>query len=238
MIVIDTETTGMGDQDQVIELGWASQDRGGGMLIVPTVPIQPDARASHHITDRELFTRGYNQAQALRRIEDELIETSPWVFHNAAFDMRMLRQTWPSLPVPPVICTWRCSLHLWPDAPSHSNQALRYWLDLPVVAAQCPHCGQAPHAHRAPFDASVTLALVNRMVEMGFSVEDLVRMSGEPVVLHRVRFGKHEGELWVDVPRDYLHWILRQGDFDEDVRHTAHHYFHRSLTPQNYSDTP
>lgn len=234
MIVIDTETTGMGDQDQVIELGWATNNLSGGMLIFPTVPIQPDARASHHITDDELV-HGRSHADAWRFIDDNLLPETPWVFHNATFDMRMLRQTWPHIPIPPVICTWRCSLHLWPDAPSHSNQALRYWLDLPIDAAVCRTCGQGPHAHRAPFDAQVTLALVERMVSLGHTIDDLVQMSGQPVVLHRVRFGKHEGELWQDVPRDYLNWILRQGDFDEDVRHTAHHYFHRSLTPQNYA---
>jgi hypothetical protein len=53
------------------------------------------------------------------------------------------------------------------------------------------------------------------------AVELMYKMTGEPVILNKVRFGKHEGKLWSEVERGYLSWILKQSNFDEDTMHTA-----------------
>ena len=52
---------------------------------------------------------------------------------------------------------------------------------------------------------------------------ELVELCKQPVLLRTVRFGKHRGDLWKDVPRSYLSWIVNQ-DFDRDVIHTARHH--------------
>ena len=43
--------------------------------------------------------------------------------HNADFETKFFE------PMLPVICTYKAALRVWPDAPSHSNGALRYWLE-------------------------------------------------------------------------------------------------------------
>jgi exodeoxyribonuclease X len=51
-----------------------------------------------------------------------------------------------------------------------------------------------------------------------------MRWTNEPVLLPKVTFGKHRGQAWTDVPVDYLQWILRQQDMNENVVHTARHH--------------
>jgi uncharacterized protein (DUF3820 family) len=50
-------------------------------------------------------------------------------------------------------------------------------------------------------------------------------LSSSPILFKKVGFGRHFGQLWSEVPRDYLRWILDQKDFDPDTRYTALHYF-------------
>ena len=120
-------------------------------------------------------------------------------------------------------------MHLWPEAPSHKNQTLRYWLGLDV-SDMPPEAGG--NAHRALYDAWVTAKLLQKQLdevkvllrsEKGplldgdptleqEDVEELLRLSAAPVLLRMVRLGKHRGTLWKDVDRSYLSWILKQGD--------------------------
>ena len=214
--VIDTETTGLGETDVVIE--FAAVPEWHSFLVSPGLtPIQPEARAAHHITDDDLASA--HTAEEWAPVVERILTQNLPVSHNAEFDLRMIRQTWPGIAVPErYICTWRCALHLWPEAPSHSNQVLRYWLNLDVTLPP----GLPPH--RALPDALVTEALLKRMMaqlNLQAPLQHLVELTQTPVVLHRCRFGAHRDKLWVDVPPDYLRWILRQPDFDHDVVHTA-----------------
>jgi hypothetical protein len=52
--------------------------------------------------------------------------------------------------------------------------------------------------------------------------------TNEPVLLPKVTFGKYRGQNWTDVPPDYLQWILRQQDMNEDVVHTARHHLDKN----------
>jgi len=85
----------------------------------------------------------------------------------------------------------------------------------------------ADRAHRALPDAYVTAHLSREIIKHA-SMEDLIRWTNEPVLLPRVTFGKHRGQSWADVPPDYLQWVLRQQDMNEDVVHTARHHLAKS----------
>jgi exodeoxyribonuclease X len=227
--VLDTETTGDGPTDQVCELAIVDVPgfRTFNTLVRPTVPMNVEARAVHHITDEELAT-----APPAEEIPYPFANWEIVAAHNITFDARLMKQS--NMPLPERrICTWRCSMHLWPDAPSYKNQVLRYWLDLEVPGLgglSSVFAGLYPH--RALYDALVTGALVAKMLET-HTVEELLLLTTEPVLLKTIRFGTHRGKLWEDVPDGYLRWILRQGQkkddadeegFDRDVIHTARHW--------------
>jgi exodeoxyribonuclease X len=213
--VVDTETTGIDKSDCLIELATVRLDTEVDLmtrytsLFNPGIPIPPVASAIHHIIDADVvtaepFTPGYWQSATL--------SATVLAAHNADFDRTYLPKD-----DRPWICTYKCSMKQWPDAPSHTNQALRYWLALQpdTATAGCPH--------RALYDAIVTTELLKKLLQL-VSIDDLIETSKLPVLLPRVSFGKHRGQSWSAVPKDYIAWLLRQDNLDADVAYTAKHW--------------
>lgn len=221
--VIDTETTGAEETDQVVEVaavhllfdsdGDLVRHKCWSSLFKPSVPVSAIGRASHHISDAAL-----RRAPTIAKSLPLPIEGDYVAFHNAAFDLQMLAQSGvPREQIPEkVICTWRCSMHLWPDAPRHSNQVLRYHKNVVQIAAS-----KLP-PHRALPDALVTASNLVAMLREK-SADELVEMTSLPVLLHTVRFGKYRGQLWETLDEGYLHWILSKS-FGEDEKYTAQHW--------------
>jgi exodeoxyribonuclease X len=213
---IDTETTGFDPlTNSVVE--FATVDKIGDYhhsLIKPEHKISFGAMATHHITEEMVA-----DAPTLESVidyccgpEDDIV----FAAHNAAFDKAFLPK-W--MQEKPWICTYRLAMHLLPDAESHKNMSLAYefgldWSDMPAEAGVL--------AHRALYDAWVTQKLLEFLAK-DRSVEELIYLSTAPILLKKVGFGKHFGELWSEVPQSYLSWITKQ-DFDGDVLHTARHY--------------
>lgn len=218
--VIDVETTGLDpESDAIVECaavdvavieGDCVTVRGGRQwLIDPGKPIPPEASAIHHLTDDDVRGRlKWNQVYAAI---GSLDPCDYYAAHNAKFD-----QAFTKLPGQ-WICTRKVATRLYPHAPAHSNQVLRYWLQLDV----CDDAkGLMPH--RALHDAFVTAALLVRLLD-DVDIEQAVAWSNEPCLLPRVPFGKHKGAEWSSVPKDYLRWCIGQ-DMDEDVKFTCTHW--------------
>jgi len=222
LLVLDTETTGMNpDSDAIVELAGVVRDgdslRSYDTLCRPGVPIPAEASGIHHIVD-SMVDRSPTPLEAMQRLIHHLdCEDAIFVAHNAEFDRGFLDKLTPYREQRRWICTFRTAMCIWPDAPGYSNQTLRYWLNLDLDLPS------GLHPHRALYDAIVTEGILQRMLAER-SVENIVRISSEPVLLKKVRFGKHKGELWKDVPSGYLRWILRQDSTDRDVRHTAEYW--------------
>lgn len=228
--VIDLETTGLAPPAGVCEVAycdlvsqgqdaagnpsnWTFSTTGAG-FIDPQVDIPPDASAVHHIIAADV--RG---APAFAEIIPWLLDASGEQLvlcaHNCKFERAWLtdevtgRLPW--------ICTYKCSLHVWPEAPNHQNQTLRYWLNPEGLERE-----RAAPAHRAFPDAYVTVFLLRELLRHT-SPNALVDWSSSPALLPVCRFGKHSGKRWSEVDSDYLHWILTK-DFDEDVVFTAQYH--------------
>ena len=52
----------------------------------------------------------------------------------------------------------------------------------------------------------------------------MMDISSKPVLLSRMYFGKHKGQLFRDMPKDYLKWLSGTDDLDEDMRYTVEWY--------------
>lgn len=210
-LIVDTETTGLDcESDALLEVGWAelAQDgEQGSSFVRYDGRIPAVAQAVHHITHEDVVG-----APLRTTIADRLVALAPTlvVAHNAEFDRGFL----PEFHALPWLCTWRCARHLWPEAPSHSVQVLRYWLGLKIDTP----AELAPH--RALYDVVVTREILRVMLGVR-TLQELIVLQDQPVMLTTIPFGKHRGQRWNTVPRDYLAWLLRQPDLDRDVRHTA-----------------
>ena len=218
--VLDLETTGISPDDAVVEI--AAVDLVGreiviiGSDLVRPRTIPPQASAVHHITDDDV---GH-----CRSLEDHLpiyvdtfheADVDVFACHNWRFDAQWLGD---KLDGRPAICTYKCALRVWPEAPAHNNQTLRYWLRpkglSPLLASS---------AHRALPDAYVTAFLLRELLELA-TMEELIAWTVQPVLLPRITFGKHRGCAWNEVPVDYLTWVAEKSDLSEDVKFTADHY--------------
>lgn len=222
---IDFETAGTDapdQRDEIIEAGWhdvvvsadglAALSNGSGALIGdPGRPITPQARGVHHITDEEL-------AGALSR--PELIRAMctiggvPDAF--CAHEARFERSLW-TTEKRPWICTRKAALRIWPDAPDHKLQTLRYWLKL-----DCAYNRSMP-PHRAGPDAYVGAHLLLACLAHE-TVQQLIEWTEVPSLLAVCPLKKHKGQRWEDVPDSYLNWMLSEQDMDEDLLFTAKHH--------------
>ncbi|GAA4019255.1 hypothetical protein GCM10022280_18800 [Sphingomonas swuensis] len=111
----------------------------------------------------------------------------------------------------PWICTYKVALHVWADAPRHSNQVLRYWRGLTLDPAL------AMPPHRAGPDAWVTANLLAELLSAADACE-MIEWTQQPRPIPSLTFGKYRGLSWDQVPADYLKWMASQADMDVDVR--------------------
>jgi exodeoxyribonuclease X len=212
--VIDFETTGT-PEDQVkgiCEIGWTdlsddwkvSPTR--SMLVNPGHPIPAVTRAIHHISDADVAD-AVSPDVACRELMSGMEPGDVFAAHNAKFERAFFgggNFSW--------ICTLQCARHIFPDAPGHSNQVLRYHLGIDDDEGFEPERSMPPH--RAGPDTYVTALILDRLV-FAASVDST------PVVLRNVTFGKHRGAKWADLPADYLQWIAFKSDLGPDEKHTA-----------------
>lgn len=217
----DCETTGRPEDEgaEVIELGridlnlstyeigneWTS-------LAKPRGVIPPETMAVHHITHGDVA-----DAPALASLWQPFFDgcgpNDVLAAHNAKFEQHFHTgngRRW--------ICTYKSALVVWPDAPGHGNQVLRYWLGLNID----PKRAEPPH--RALPDAYVTAHILARLLQEK-TVDELVHISKYPALLHRINFGtKAKGLLYSEAPADYLEWIAFKSDMNEDTKFTAKYW--------------
>ena len=222
--VIDLETTGDSfTNGGVVEVGWqdlAPDAEGrwalcgdpGSRLVQPGCAISAVTSAVHHIVDEDVVGAPVWDELAPTVLQRQGVVAL--AAHRAAFEQRWClprlsgRARW--------ICTWKCALRLWPDAPTHSNQGLRYWRRPPGLnrAAGLP-------AHRAGPDAYVTAHHLRDMLALA-SVDQLLAWSAEPALLVRVPRGDLRGRRWNELDEAQLGRVL-SGEWgqNQDMLFTA-----------------
>lgn len=235
--VLDVETTGMPEERsrgkiiEICEIGWTdllddgSIDGPHARLVDPGIPIPPEARAVHHISDE--MVRGAILSSAAHDVLMVGMESGDmFAAHNAAFERAFFGGG-----TLPWICTMICAKHLWEDAPSFGNQALRYWLDVEVEL----DADLAMPPHRAGPDSYVTAHILRRMT-VAKHPNALIELTNTPVILKTVPFSKNHGRLWSDMDRGFLEWCLdpRRENLAPEVINTARYW----IDKLNNADNP
>ncbi|HDR2587318.1 TPA: exodeoxyribonuclease X [Enterobacter ludwigii] len=213
--IIDTETCGF--EGGIVEIASVDVIDGGlpvnpmSDYVKPDRPIGFGAMAIHHITE-DMVADKPSVGVVVGRYQTVQL----FVAHNAQFDRGVLPDMggqW--------LCTWKLAARMWPDLESHANQYLRYALGLN------PRVPEHLHAHRALYDCYVTAALFSRIyTESGWSVEEMLEISNQPILLRTMRKGKYAGKTYEEIARidsGYLSWILTT-DMDDNIKHTARHW--------------
>lgn len=179
VLVIDTETTGLGYDAQVVEL--AIVDAAGAVLLDvrlrPSVPVEAEAEAVHGIGG-EALAAAPSWPEVAAQVEQLLCGRRVVAF-NADFDFRLLRQTGAAfgdaLPWLAEV-ELRCAMHLAAKAYGPTN---RYGtISLSSAAAEAG-VGWAEAAHSAVGDARATAALLRALARVAIDLEaELAALQG------------------------------------------------------------
>jgi len=230
--VIDFETTGMEPPAVVVEYGYCDlADDGSGWKVARPESVlygadkmPPEVRAVHHISLSEVegLPPFHTGAVWVGAAKDEVAIVAA---HNLDFEAKFYGEA-----TLPTICTYKAALRLWPDAPSHSNGSLRYWLEDQGLIA--PDHALTQPAHRAGPDAYVTAHLLTAMLNIA-TAQQMVAWTKEPRLLPRCPIGKERGKKWAEVDGGFLSWMLNQPTMEADLKWNAR----RELDRRSMSQT-
>ena len=216
--VIDFETTGTEPAEgaKVCEVGTCDLHLEERRIEMPAAylcavdKMPPEVRAVHHIALAEC--EGWPAFDA-GQMFDRTNRADAIAAHNAEFETKFFDS-----PVP-VICTYKAALRVWPHAPSHSNGALRYWLE--DQGKISPDHALTQPAHRAGPDAYVTAHILLALFDAGATGRDMIAWTKEPRLLPTCPIGKFCGKPWSEVEGGFLGWMLRQESMEEDLKWNA-----------------
>lgn len=224
--VVDFETTGVTAADDVIEAGWCdlTLQPSGWRISAPAGAlygsdrITAETRSVHHISPAEVarFERfqpqGFIDAMHADRVDVVAA-------HHSNFEAQWLKDL-----TLPMVCTYKAALRVWPEAPSHGNQFLRYWLEEKGITRLNPGMTMPPH--RAGPDAYATAHLLRALLTRT-SLTAMVTWTSQPALLPRMPIGKQRGAPWAEIDEGFLRWMLRQDDMEADLKWNAQHELNR-----------
>ena len=238
-IILDTETTGVEDNDRVIQLGFIVL--GGAEVEVHNeffssdVPISFGAMEVHGITPDMIETKGNcKDSASYKRLQELNTDENYLIIHNAPFDIAMLNKEGFNTQMN-VIDTLRVAKHIYADEDAHRLQYFRYKMQLyKDENKEADSLGIVVKAHDAIGDVLVLKLFLSRLkndVMKMFPntnvVEKMLDLTATPITIKTFKFGKHKGKDLIDVAREdagYLRWMLSSMEnLDEDMRYSINY---------------
>ena len=239
-IILDTETTGVGENDRVIQLGYivlgVNPIEVHNEFNSSDVPISFGAMEVHGITPDLIEGKPTCvETSAYKRLLELNTSDNYIIIHNAPFDIKMLEKEGFSTQMK-VIDTLRVAKHILPDEEAHRLQYFRYKMDLyKEEEKEASALNIVVKAHDAIGDVLVLKLLLSKLrvaVQAAYPsenpVEKMVDLTNTPILVKTFRFGKHKGKELEEVAREdagYLRWMLSSMDnLDDDLRYSINHY--------------
>ena len=226
LIFVDTETTGLEKNDNIISIALIAVD-GDELTIKKDLvnegkKIPPKASSINHITNEMIKGKpALMECETFKFLELNNIYDATLISHNINFDLSMLSSnagfTWQGK----IIDTLRCAKHLMGECEEFSLQFLRYELKLYKKEKE------TIIPHEALSDARVTKMLYESLLELA-SKDELEELSTKNVLMQKFEFGKYAGRYIEEISmidRGYLEWMLNNiMDLDEDLRYSIEYY--------------
>ena len=239
-IILDTETTGAGENDRIIQLGYmileGSDVKVYNEFCSSEVPISFGAMEVHGITPEMIEGKPKcTELESYKYLLEINIASNYLIIHNAPFDIGMLQKEGFENKMQ-LIDTLRVAKHLLPDEEAHRLQYFRYKMGIyKEEEAEAKKLGIEIKAHDAIGDVLVLkllLSKLRKLVEEKFpnqnSVAKMVELTKTPIIIEKFRFGKHKGKNVRDVASEdagYLRWMLSSMDnLDDDLRYSIEYY--------------
>ncbi len=235
-ILFDTETTGTGEQDRIIQVGamivhGRDDIESYDELCSTDVPIALEAMEVHNITPDVIENQpSYSETTFAKKVLELNQKENYLIAHNISFDLGMLEKEGFKNNYT-LLDTLRCAKHLLPESPYHRLQYLRYALDLyKTEGAEADKLGIIIKAHDAIGDVLIMKLLLSKLVALTqekFVGENpmvkLAELTQTPVLMKTFRFGKYRGREIADIAGEdigYIKWMRKNMDLDEDMLFT------------------
>jgi DNA polymerase-3 subunit epsilon/exodeoxyribonuclease X len=236
-ILLDTETTGAGENDRVIQLGFMVLDGKNVQvhndLCSSSVPIGYGAMEVHGITPDVIEGKPVcSETSAFKALNELNSADNVMIIHNAPFDLGMLaKENFTSKMR--LIDTLRCAKHLFDEEEAHRLQFFRYRLGLyKLEQAEADALGIVVKAHDAIGDVLVLklfLTELRKKLTERFGavnpIDKMVELTQTPVFITKpLKFGKHKGKTLSEIvaaDKGYLSWMLaNMENLDEDMKYS------------------
>lgn len=220
LIFLDVETTGIEETDRLCQIAYKENGNRVAALFKPPVPISIDAMSICHITNEMVADLSpFIGSQVQRDLQALFDSDGIFVAHNGAFDQAFLLKEGMALPMRR-ICTLKLAHHFDKEGKlgKHNLQYLRYYHGLKF--------DELITTHDALGDVLVLEGLFAFYAEH-YTIEKMVEISSKPILLKKMAFGKYKGDWFKDIAMkdlDYLLWMRRAMDMDENMRFTVEHY--------------
>lgn len=178
IVVLDTETTGLGDHAKIVEIGIV--DKKGDVLVDalvdPYMPIPPDATRVHGIRDIDVVGKPYF-SYLWPSVYDAIRNADLVLIYNADYDCRLIRQ---SIGSPALqgdlldeyrgqerLLEYGCIMNLYSEFYGEFSEyhGTFRWQSLGAAIMQCGLTMEGS-AHRALTDAKAALAVLKYMAAM------------------------------------------------------------------------
>jgi DNA polymerase-3 subunit epsilon/exodeoxyribonuclease X len=238
-VILDTETTGVGENDRIIQLGYivlgAKEIEVYNEFYSSDVPISFGAMEVHGITQEMIDTKGRPQeSKAYKRLQELNTDENFMIIHNAPFDLGMLEKEGFETKMK-VIDTLRVAKHVLPDEEAHRLQYFRYKMGLyKDEKKEADALGIEVKAHDAIGDVLVLKLFLSKLKEAVASVfpdenpvEKMVDLTNTPILVKSFKFGKYKGKTLQEVASSdagYLRWMLSSMEnLDEDMRYSINY---------------
>ena len=231
-IILDTETTGTGDTDRVIQLGYIvlgeKVPEVQNEFCSSDVPISFGAMEVHGITPDMIEGKPTCQeTTAYKRLVELNTNDNYMIIHNAPFDLGMLEKEGFNTQMK-VIDTLRVAKHVLPDEDAHRLQYFRYKMDLyKEEQKEADALGIVVKAHDAIGDVLILKLLLSKLKEEVANkfpsenpVEKMVDLTNTPILVTSFRFGKYKGKkasFVLEEDPSYLKWLWNNTEVDKDL---------------------
>jgi DNA polymerase-3 subunit epsilon/exodeoxyribonuclease X len=247
-VLFDTETTGLDDDDRIIQIGAIIVGEDGKMLHYNDFckndkPIGLEAMETHHITNEHIENApSFSETKCYQKIQEFNNSNNYLIAHNINFDLEMLRREGFECEYT-LIDTLRCAKHLFYELPNHRLQYMRYALKLyKQENEEANKIGAEIIAHEAIGDVIVMKLLLRLLVEKAKDlyaserfknvnaknpIDFLAKLTQKPVLMKIFNFGKYKGQNIKDISKSdkgYLNWMFKNTELDEDMEYTLKFY--------------
>lgn len=233
IIILDTETTGVLEEDRIIQLSYLVTDAEGKIEEVHNefcqapLPSKFDAMAIHHITPEMLEGKpSCLELKGLARLHELNTPENVIIIQSAEFDLAMLEKEGFTSKMR-LVDTFRVHRYFYHESP-HGLQYNRYALGLyKKEEAQMRELGVQISAHDALGDVIVLKNFYDHLLQ-SHSEADMIEMCSKPILMEIMPFGKHKGRRIEEVAvseRRSLSYMLETFDLDQDLQYSFQYYY-------------